>query len=153
MFKPFYSPTSYLFSYLSTYVETYFLQNWLPRWNQILTHLRFIHNWVSNNKHPMDCSNVLRCFEWTEIGYWWVIRGVMCKVRWKPLRCSFSLLITSSAEIKLFFIFVTKKFKNLLLVPILKTKIRVLQELDCQVLAADLNVQKLKNWQSLDTLA
>jgi hypothetical protein len=69
----------------------------------------------------------------------------MCKVRWKPLRCSFSLLITSSAEIKLFFIFVTKKFKNLLLVPILKTKIRVLQELDCQVLAADLNVQKLKN--------
>jgi hypothetical protein len=28
-----------------------------------------------------------------------------------------------------------------------------LQELDCQVLAADLNVQKLKNWQSLDTLA
>jgi hypothetical protein len=26
--------------------ETYFLQNWLPRWNQILTLLRFIHNWV-----------------------------------------------------------------------------------------------------------
>jgi hypothetical protein len=26
--------------------EAYFLQNWLPRWNQILTQLRFIHNWV-----------------------------------------------------------------------------------------------------------
>jgi hypothetical protein len=26
--------------------ETYFQQNWLPRWNQILTQLRFIHNWV-----------------------------------------------------------------------------------------------------------
>jgi hypothetical protein len=23
-----------------------FLQNWLPRWNQILTQLRFIHKWV-----------------------------------------------------------------------------------------------------------
>ncbi len=26
--------------------KTYFLHNWLPRWNQILTQLRFLHNWV-----------------------------------------------------------------------------------------------------------
>ncbi len=38
--------------YFSTYVpiyETYFLQNWFPRWNHILTQLRFIHNWVITN--------------------------------------------------------------------------------------------------------
>ncbi len=29
------------------------LHNWLPRWNHVLTHLRFIHNWVIN-RHPMD---------------------------------------------------------------------------------------------------
>jgi hypothetical protein len=39
-------------TYLPIY-ETYFLQNWLPRGNQILTQLRFIHNW-STNGHPMD---------------------------------------------------------------------------------------------------
>ncbi len=32
-------PSNYLY-------ETYFLQNWLPRWNQTLTQLKFIHNWV-----------------------------------------------------------------------------------------------------------
>jgi hypothetical protein len=26
--------------------ETYFLQNWFPRWNPIVTQLRFIHKWV-----------------------------------------------------------------------------------------------------------
>ncbi len=36
---------TYFPTYLPTY-ETYFLQNWLPRWNWILTQLRFIHNWV-----------------------------------------------------------------------------------------------------------
>jgi hypothetical protein len=45
-----YKPSSYLvITYFPTYLpkcETYFLQNWLPRWNQILTQLRFIHNWV-----------------------------------------------------------------------------------------------------------
>ncbi len=29
--------------------ETYFLLYWLPRWNQILTQLRFIHNWVTRS--------------------------------------------------------------------------------------------------------
>jgi hypothetical protein len=40
-------PSTYLLVtiFLPTY-ETYFLQNWLPRWNQILIQLRFIHNWV-----------------------------------------------------------------------------------------------------------
>jgi len=45
-----YKPSTYLeVVYFPTYLpiyETYFLQNWLPRWNQILTQLRFIHNWV-----------------------------------------------------------------------------------------------------------
>jgi hypothetical protein len=38
-----------LVTYLPTYLpicETYLLQNRLPRWNQILTQLTFIHNWV-----------------------------------------------------------------------------------------------------------
>jgi hypothetical protein len=36
-------------AYFPTYLpmfETYFLQNWLPRWDQIVTQLRFIRNWV-----------------------------------------------------------------------------------------------------------
>jgi hypothetical protein len=45
-----YKPSLYLvITYFPTYLhiyETYFLQNWLPRWNQILTQLRFIHIWV-----------------------------------------------------------------------------------------------------------
>ncbi len=35
--------------YFLTYLpidETYFLQNWLPKWNQILSQLRFDHNWA-----------------------------------------------------------------------------------------------------------
>ncbi len=37
---------NHLFSYLPTY-RTYLLQNWLPKWNQILlSQLRFIPNWV-----------------------------------------------------------------------------------------------------------
>jgi hypothetical protein len=39
--------------------ETYLLQNCLPRWNQILTQLRFIHNWVI-----MDIQWMVR---------WWVL--------------------------------------------------------------------------------
>jgi hypothetical protein len=43
-----YLPSSYLFSYLCLPIyHTYFLQNRLPRWNQILTQLRFIQ-WASN---------------------------------------------------------------------------------------------------------
>jgi len=40
-----YLKVAYFPTYLPMY-ETYFLQDWLPRWNQILTQLRFIHNWV-----------------------------------------------------------------------------------------------------------
>jgi len=42
-------PTYLVVTYSPPYLpihDTYFLQNWLPRWNQILTQLRFIHNWV-----------------------------------------------------------------------------------------------------------
>ncbi len=46
MYKPSpYLVGTYFPTYLPTY-ETYFLQNWLPRWNWILTQLRFIHEWV-----------------------------------------------------------------------------------------------------------
>jgi hypothetical protein len=45
-----YKPSTYLvITYFPTYLpiyETYFLQTWLLRWNQILTQVRFIHNWV-----------------------------------------------------------------------------------------------------------
>ncbi len=43
-------PSTYVvITYFPTYLpiyETYFLQNWISGWNQILTQLRFIHNWV-----------------------------------------------------------------------------------------------------------
>jgi len=45
-----YKPSGYLIvTYFPTYLAiygTYCLQNWLRRWNKILTQLRFIHNWV-----------------------------------------------------------------------------------------------------------
>jgi hypothetical protein len=45
-----YRPSTYLaVTYFPTYLPiygTYYLQNWLPRWNQILSQLTFIHNWV-----------------------------------------------------------------------------------------------------------
>jgi hypothetical protein len=47
MYKPsiYYAVVTYFSTSLPIY-ETYFLQNWLPRWNQRLTQLTFIHNWV-----------------------------------------------------------------------------------------------------------
>ncbi len=58
-----YKPSTYLeVAYFPTYLpmyETYFLQNWLPRWNQILTQLRFIHNWVITDIQWMVCWWVL----------------------------------------------------------------------------------------------
>jgi hypothetical protein len=58
-----YKPSTYLViayfpTYLPTY-ETYFLQNWLLKQNQILTQLRFIHNWV------------LTGIQW--MIHWWVL--------------------------------------------------------------------------------
>jgi hypothetical protein len=50
MFKP---STYLVIAYFPTYLSTNFLQNWLPRWNQILTQLKFIHK-LSNNSHPAD---------------------------------------------------------------------------------------------------
>jgi len=59
MYKPFtYLVVTYFQTYLPIY-ETYFLQNWLPRWNQILTQLSFIHNWV------------LTGIQW--MVHWWVL--------------------------------------------------------------------------------
>jgi hypothetical protein len=52
-----YKPSTYLaVAYFLTYLptrETYFLQNWLTRWNQILTPVQF-HPQLSNNGHPVD---------------------------------------------------------------------------------------------------
>jgi hypothetical protein len=57
-----YKPSTYLVvTYFPTYraiYETYFLQNWLPRWNQILTQLKFIHNWVITGIQWMVKKNV-----------------------------------------------------------------------------------------------
>jgi len=52
-----YKPSTYLaVAYFLTYLptrETYFLQNWLTRWNQILTPVQS-HPQLSNNGHPVD---------------------------------------------------------------------------------------------------
>jgi hypothetical protein len=59
MHKPF---TCLVFTYAPTYLpiyETYFLQNWLLRWNQIWTQMRFIHNWVIRGIQWMVCWWVL----------------------------------------------------------------------------------------------
>jgi hypothetical protein len=48
--------TSLVVTYFPTYLfmyESYFLQNWLWRWNQILTRLR-VHPQLRNNGHPVD---------------------------------------------------------------------------------------------------
>jgi hypothetical protein len=53
-----YKPSTYIVvTYFPTYLpiyEAYFSQNWLPRWNQILTQLSFIHNWVITGILWMD---------------------------------------------------------------------------------------------------
>jgi hypothetical protein len=53
-----YKPSTYLVStyfptYLPTY-KTYFLQNWLLRWNQILTNSIEVHPQPSSNTYPVD---------------------------------------------------------------------------------------------------
>ncbi len=59
MYKPStYQEVAYFLTYLPIY-ETYFLQIWLPRWNPILTQLRFICDWVI-----MDIQWMVR---------WWVL--------------------------------------------------------------------------------
>jgi hypothetical protein len=66
-----YKPSSHLVvtyfpTYLPTYIwDLYFLQNWLPRWNQILTQLMFIHNWVPN-KGPLFKLLLINEDGWTE---------------------------------------------------------------------------------------
>jgi hypothetical protein len=53
MYKPStYTEVTYFLNYLPMY-ETYFLQKGLPRWNQILTQVRFIHNWVKTGIQRM----------------------------------------------------------------------------------------------------
>jgi hypothetical protein len=64
MYKPsIYLVVTYFLTYLPTH-ETYFLQNWLPSWNQILTQLRFIHNWIITD------------IQWTVC--WWVLVHSVC---------------------------------------------------------------------------
>jgi hypothetical protein len=47
--------------------ETHFLQNWLPRWNQILTQSRFIQDWVITSIQWM-----MRWWVLVHCGLWWV---------------------------------------------------------------------------------
>ncbi len=69
-----YLPSSYLFStYLPIYIsQTYFLQNWLLSWNQILTQLRFIHNWVITGIQWMNAL--------VGAGSLWPIYGRFCTI-------------------------------------------------------------------------
>jgi hypothetical protein len=89
-----YKPSTYLeVAYFRTYLliyKTYFLQNWLSRWNQRLTQLRFIHNWVITDiqwmvrwwvlVHCGHKSDVLHPQKWewvsNRILHWWVLLGV-----------------------------------------------------------------------------
>ncbi len=63
MYKPF---TYLVVTYFPTYLPTYLynmrlisVQNWLPRWNQRLTQLRFIHDWVITGIQWMVHSSIL----------------------------------------------------------------------------------------------
>jgi hypothetical protein len=66
-----YLVVTYFLTYLPITYEAYFLQNWLPRWNQILTWLRFIDNWLMTGIQWMVCWWVLvHCGpDWALIGH------------------------------------------------------------------------------------
>jgi hypothetical protein len=72
--------------YFPTHLPIYetYLQNWLPRWNQILTQLRFIHNWVI-----MGIQWMLRCWVLVRCGQ--VNRSVNIDTRYLPTFSSFFL--------------------------------------------------------------
>ncbi len=87
-----YKPSTYLVityfpTYLPTY-ETYFLQNWLPRWNQILTQVRFNQNWV------------IMGIQW--MVHWWV--PVQCGRTWHTLMIAgLSFVLFMATDKHLFF--------------------------------------------------
>jgi hypothetical protein len=69
MYKPStYRVVTYFSTYLPTYIPIYFQQNWLPRWNQILNQLRFIHEWMITD------------IQW--MVHWWVLVhcGCLCSL-------------------------------------------------------------------------
>ncbi len=94
MCKPSYLVVAYFPNYLPIY-ETYLLQNWLPRWNQILTQLRFIHN----------------C---------WVIMGIQWMVRWSVLvhcgqvRWLGEVLVKTQSSFQVLFLFLGGRQANLI---------------------------------------
>jgi hypothetical protein len=64
MYRPFtYQVVTYFPTYLPTYLymRPIFLQNWLPRLNQRLTQLRFIHNRVAGKVQPASLFQHYRC--------------------------------------------------------------------------------------------
>jgi hypothetical protein len=75
-----YKPSTYLIvTYFPTYLtiyETYFLQNRWPRWNQILTHLKFIEG----EKSIMDVlENMMVAL--TDIAFFKTPHVTLCLVR------------------------------------------------------------------------
>jgi hypothetical protein len=91
MYRP--SMSYIVITHVPTYLptcETYFVQNWLPRWNQILTQLRFIHNWVITGIQWLVCWWVLvHCGPKTLASYWLLAEklqkyfGWLLAVGWK----------------------------------------------------------------------
>jgi hypothetical protein len=69
-FLPTYLPI-FLPAYL-LYIWNLFLKNWLPRWKQILSPLRFIHNWV------------IMGIQWM-IVRWWVLQLLRKLFSWWDL--------------------------------------------------------------------
>jgi hypothetical protein len=65
---PTYLIVTYFPTYLPTY-ETYFLRNWLPRWNQILTRLRSMHNWVITKVVPFMTKGSLQFWSALEASF------------------------------------------------------------------------------------
>ncbi len=82
-----YKPSTYLVvTYFPTYLpiyDTYFLQNWLPRFNQILTQLRFT---TSNSGHLVDGAGSLwpDFVDFCAVFFYWRIFG-----KSRPEKCDF----------------------------------------------------------------
>jgi hypothetical protein len=83
-------------TYFPTYLpvsETYFFENWLPTWNQRLTQLRFIHNWVMVGIQWMvQWSVLVHCGPWI-VGTWLTNHcgKLWDRNTWESISCSHTI--------------------------------------------------------------
>ncbi len=88
MYNPFtFLVVAYFLTYLPIF-ETYFLQQLLPRWNQILTQLRFIHSWVVMGVQWMVHWWVLvHCGRFPKVDACVPIMNSRKRLAWKQSKC------------------------------------------------------------------